>query len=124
MSTQPSPEINKHLHTLQRVINRSLTHKPLTKSSREYYRCVHPDCAFTTPKELLFGKRAECFICHRPFIVTPELAQRAKIHCVECIGKGKKSMRGCFGYKGSARGEAKQLLSREELIKLLQGDKK
>jgi hypothetical protein len=65
----------RHLHTYKRV-----------RTRKNIYMCMHPDCTHFKAKEFLVNKRAECIICHNPFIMTPNLLRRASVRCEECVG--------------------------------------
>ena len=54
--------IEKFAHTLHEYER--------SKSNKEIYRCVHPDCHHYKRREFLLGKRAQCFKCKSPFILT------------------------------------------------------
>lgn len=107
MATQSNPlNLSKHLHTWKRM-----------RDKPKYYRCTHPDCPTTLPKEAIKGKRAECCICHKPFIIDELLIERANIHCHGCTGKAKNANTGCFGFDERQKGAAHPpTMTREEIV--------
>lgn len=41
-----------------------------SKTNKNIYRCLHPDCNHHRHKEFLLGKRATCHKCKSPFILS------------------------------------------------------
>jgi len=70
----------KHLHIYMRVPGR-----------KDYYMCMHPDCTHYTHKSFLLNKRALCYFCHEPFIISRATLRLAKLRCENCKKNGIKS---------------------------------
>lgn len=65
--------MSKHLHTYERV-----------KERKNYYRCIHPDCTHYQHRTFLRNKRARCWVCNEPFVITSHTLQLAKLRCGNC----------------------------------------
>ena len=64
----------EHTHTYIRVRGR-----------KELYMCNDPDCKNpATKREFLEGKRANCGICGRDFILTREQLRNKTPRCIDC----------------------------------------
>ena len=61
-----------------------------SKRQKLYFRCRHPDCVAKKHRKDLVGKRALCWFCRTPFILTQEMLRRATPHC-GCGGKGEEA---------------------------------
>lgn len=46
--------------------------------------CLHPDCSHYIHKIYLRNKRAECYICHEPFVITPKLLGNGRVANLRC----------------------------------------
>ena len=60
---------SKNMSTLEKFTH-TLHEYERSKSNKEIYRCVHPDCHHYKRREFLLGKRAQCFKCKSSFILT------------------------------------------------------
>ena len=71
-----------HIHIYRRLLERP-----------DYYKCEHPDCTHYCHKMYLRNRRARCYLCQEPFVVTPKLignGRVARLRCEQCrIGKVK-----------------------------------
>lgn len=63
----------KHLHTYRRI-----------KERPDYYACIHPDCTHYINKMFLHNKRARCYYCGEPFIISSDILRYSKLRCSEC----------------------------------------
>ena len=63
----------KHLHIYVR-----------SSTNRNIYRCTHPDCSHYHQKAFLLGKRASCYFCHDPFILSKEQLRNKIPRCDFC----------------------------------------
>lgn len=64
---------NSHLHTYQRIRERP-----------DYFMCTHPDCTHYRHKMYLRKKRALCYICQEPFVITADMLRYANLRCEDC----------------------------------------
>jgi len=69
----------RHLHMYRKV-----------KSREGYYKCIHPDCTHVVQREFLDGKRARCYYCQEPYVVTWRALQLITLRCEDCRYKAPK----------------------------------
>lgn len=74
-------EGGKHLHLYER-----------SKTNRNVYRCVDPDCTHYHQRAYLIGKRALCY-CGSPFILTAMQLRNARPVCPKCARNRKQMTR-------------------------------
>lgn len=55
-----------------------------SKDSKEYYRCIHPDCHHYQKRTRLEGKRAVCHKCKNTFILTWQQLRNRHPVCEFC----------------------------------------
>lgn len=69
----------KHYHEYQR-----------SKTNKDIYRCIHPECNHYTHRQFIEGKRSECHDCKKLFIVPKEQLKNKFLRCELC-NKSKKA---------------------------------
>ncbi len=74
-------ENTKHLHLYERI-----------RARPNYYKCNHPDCTHYLHKMYLPHKRAICYVCLEPFIITSNSLRFAKLRCEGCRQNKPKEM--------------------------------
>ena len=80
----PKEPEEKHIHEYER-----------SKTNKNVYRCVAPDCSHYHSREYLLGKRARCGKCKEPFLLDRfQLINKIPV-CSRCTRskKGKKIQR-------------------------------
>lgn len=70
--------MEKHLHRYVR-----------SRTRKDIYRCVHPDCTHYNRAELIIGKRAECSKCGAEMIIEESQAIKYKTKYLTCLNCSK-----------------------------------
>ena len=70
--------MEKHLHRYVR-----------SRTRKDIYRCVHPDCTHYNRADLIVGKRAECSKCGEEMLIEELQALRYKTKYLTCLNCSK-----------------------------------
>ena len=76
--------------TMKAMINHEFHEYERSKSNKEIYRCIHPECTHYHRREFLIGKKAICPKCKKPFILD-KVQLRNKLPVCEFCSKSPKA---------------------------------